>query len=100
VLHADQSIVDQNAVGVEPPPLPPSALILDVLASDPVVAALTAPLAGADPCGPDLDAEGDPGYLNFFAQAELILPSSYKCCGRGIAARIVLGSGSPTLSGR
>ncbi|WP_027519144.1 ImpA family type VI secretion system protein [Bradyrhizobium sp. WSM1417] len=77
MLHADQSIVDQNAVGVEPPPLPPSALILDVLASDPVVAALTAPLAGADPCGPDLDAEGDPGYLNFFAQAELILPSSF-----------------------
>lgn len=77
VLHADQSIVDQNAVGVEPPPLPLSALIPDVLASDPVVAALIAPLAGADPCGPDLDAEGDPNYLNFLAQAELILPSSF-----------------------
>lgn len=48
-----------------------------MLASDPVVAALAAPLAGADPCGPDLDAEGDPDYLNFFAQAELLLPSSF-----------------------
>src|SRR5579872_344653 len=43
----------------------------------PEIAALCAPITEADPCGPDLDLEGDPDYLNFFAQAELILPSSF-----------------------
>lgn len=70
-------MVDQNAVGVEPPPLPPVVPVTDELASDPVVGALTSPLAGADRCGPDLDAEGDLDYLNFFAQAEIILPASF-----------------------
>jgi type VI secretion system protein ImpA len=44
---------------------------------DPGVAELCAPLAGEDPCGPDLDFDGDGDYLNFFAQAEGILPSSF-----------------------
>ena len=30
-----------------------------------------------DPCGPDLDSEGDADYLNFFAAAEGILPTSF-----------------------
>lgn len=77
MLNADQSLADQDAVGVGPPPLPPSALVPDVLASDPVIAALVEPLASADPFGPDLDAEGDPDYLNCFARAELILPTSF-----------------------
>jgi type VI secretion system protein ImpA len=38
---------------------------------------LCAPLSATDPCGPDLDMEGDGDYLNFFAQAEGILPSSF-----------------------
>jgi type VI secretion system protein ImpA len=38
---------------------------------------LTAPVSEADPCGPDLDLEGDPDYLNFLAKAEGILPASY-----------------------
>lgn len=44
---------------------------------DPAVAALCTPLADDDPCGPDLDWEGDPDYLNFFAQVEGILPTSF-----------------------
>jgi len=35
------------------------------------------PLSEADPCGPDLDLGGDAEYLNFFAQAEGILPNSF-----------------------
>jgi len=44
---------------------------------DPAVAGLCIPLAKADPCGPDLDLAGDPDYLNFFAQTEGLLPSSF-----------------------
>jgi len=44
---------------------------------DPAVAELCSPLAEADPCGPDLDLDGDIDYLNFFAQAEGILPTSF-----------------------
>ena len=43
----------------------------------PAAAELCIPLAGDDPCGPDLDFAGDADYLNFFAQAEGILPSSF-----------------------
>jgi type VI secretion system protein ImpA len=44
---------------------------------DPEVAALCTPIAADDPCGPDLDLAGDPAYLNFFAQVEGILPTSF-----------------------
>jgi type VI secretion system protein ImpA len=44
---------------------------------DPAVAELCIPLSKADPCGPDLDLAGDADYLNFFAQTEGILPSSF-----------------------
>jgi type VI secretion system protein ImpA len=44
---------------------------------DPVVAALCVPLSETDPCGPDLDLAGDADYLNFFAQTEGLLPSSF-----------------------
>ena len=45
---------------------------------DPAVASLCVPVVGEDqPCGPDLDALGDGGYLNFFAQVEGILPGSF-----------------------
>ena len=33
--------------------------------------------AETEPCGPDLDAEGDADYLNFFARVEGILPTSF-----------------------
>jgi type VI secretion system protein ImpA len=38
---------------------------------------LVKPISGEDPCGPDLDSEGDLNYLNFFASAESLLPRSY-----------------------
>ena len=41
------------------------------------VGTLCIPLSEADPCGPDLDLAGDTEYLNFFAQAEGILPTSF-----------------------
>lgn len=44
---------------------------------DPRVAPLCIPLSDADPCGPDLDLAGDVEYLNFFAQTEGLLPSSF-----------------------
>jgi type VI secretion system protein ImpA len=45
--------------------------------ADPAVLELCVPLSEADPCGPDLDLEGDAEYLNFFAQSEGVLPSSF-----------------------
>jgi type VI secretion system protein ImpA len=44
---------------------------------DPAVAELCIPLSKADPCGPDLDLAGEPDYLNFFAQTEGLLPSTF-----------------------
>ena len=44
---------------------------------NPAVAELCIPLSKADPCGPDLDVEGDADYLNFFAQTEGLLPSTF-----------------------
>lgn len=44
---------------------------------DPAVAALCAPITEADPCGPDLDLDGDADYLNFFAHVEGTLPTSF-----------------------
>jgi type VI secretion system protein ImpA len=44
---------------------------------DPAIAALCVPLSEADPCGPDLDEAADNDYLNLFASAEGILPTSF-----------------------
>ncbi len=41
------------------------------------IAALCTPISDSDPCGPDLDFEGDADYLNFIAQVEVILPTSF-----------------------
>ncbi len=35
------------------------------------------PVSADDPCGPDLDLEGDPEYLNFFAATEGLLPENF-----------------------
>jgi type VI secretion system protein ImpA len=45
--------------------------------TDSMVAGLCLPLSETDPCGPDLDLDGDAEYLNFFAQTEGLLPSSF-----------------------
>jgi len=47
------------------------------IALDPEVAALCTPFASTDPCGPDLDMEGDSDYLNFFAGVEGVLPTTF-----------------------
>jgi type VI secretion system protein ImpA len=44
---------------------------------DPRVAAWCIPLSPTNPCGPDLDLDGDADFLNFLAQAEGVLPSSF-----------------------
>jgi type VI secretion system protein ImpA len=44
---------------------------------DPRVAALCTPFSDTDPCGPDLDMEGDSEYLNFFAGVEGVLPTTF-----------------------
>jgi type VI secretion system protein ImpA len=41
------------------------------------LAHLTSPVPGEDPCGRDLDAEGDADYLNFFASVEAVFPASF-----------------------
>jgi type VI secretion system protein ImpA len=48
-----------------------------IAAVDAAIAGICIPLPGRDPCGPDLDLDGDADYLNFFAQAEGLLPSSF-----------------------
>ena len=47
------------------------------IALDPEVAALCTPFSSTDPCGPDLDMEGDSDYLNFFAGVEGVLPTTF-----------------------
>jgi type VI secretion system protein ImpA len=44
---------------------------------DPKIAALCTPFTHTDPCGPDLDLEGDSDYLNFFAGVEGVLPTTF-----------------------
>jgi type VI secretion system protein ImpA len=44
---------------------------------DPKLAALCTPFSDTDPCGPDLDMEGDSNYLNFFAGVEGVLPTTF-----------------------
>jgi type VI secretion system protein ImpA len=38
---------------------------------------LCTPFSDDDPCGPDLDLDGDPEYVNFFANVEGILPTTF-----------------------
>jgi type VI secretion system protein ImpA len=46
-------------------------------ALDPKIAALCTPFSDTDPCGPDLDMEGDPDYLNFLAGVDVVLPTTF-----------------------
>src|SRR5471032_2089172 len=40
-------------------------------------AGLLDPISPELPCGPDLDAEGDPDFMNFMAATEGMLPATY-----------------------
>lgn len=67
VVAADRSEPAFAAADASPAPPP----------LDPATAALCAPIAEGGPCGPDLDAGGDAAFLDYFAAAESILPSSF-----------------------
>ena len=41
------------------------------------IAALSAPLPGDEPCGPDLEMLGDPDYMRFTARVDGLLPRSF-----------------------
>jgi type VI secretion system protein ImpA len=73
--QADTASSIQPVIADPAPAEPVAAAIPPAL--DPAVALLCAPMSAADPCGPDLDLEGDGDYLNFFAAVEGILPSSF-----------------------
>jgi type VI secretion system protein ImpA len=62
--------VPSEAVSAAAPSSPAATL-------DPAVAALCVPISASDPCGPDLDLDGDSDYLGFLASAEGVLPSSF-----------------------
>ncbi len=68
---ADQSNLAKIETVSQPPVSAPAAT------ADAAVAEFCIPLSEDDPCGPDLDLAGDADYLNFFAQAEGMLPSSF-----------------------
>jgi type VI secretion system protein ImpA len=81
VLDSDQTLRGEpvgdaapTGVGLVPADTATASVVSEL---EPAVAELCAPLAGADTCGPDLDFDGDSEYLNFFAQAEGILPPSF-----------------------
>jgi len=78
------SALDPEAAAIEAATPDQSALpgadvvsLWPAASKDPGLAELCIPLSKADPCGPDLDLAGHPDYLNFFAQAEGVLPSSF-----------------------
>ncbi len=35
------------------------------------------PISASDPCGPDLDLEGDDAFMNCLAQADAVLPTQF-----------------------
>ena len=45
--------------------------------SNPFIEELLAPVSPDQPCGPDLDLEGDPDFLNYLARVEGNLPASF-----------------------
>jgi len=47
------------------------------------IAALNAPLAGEEPCGPDLEMLGDSDYMRFTARIDGVLPKTFASFDRG-----------------
>src|ERR1700683_3157755 len=90
-----ESPIESAAPAVTPPPLESSAPLEPL--SEPVVAAPPQPAPAArpapdrfalplvsddNPCGPDLDLEGDTEFMNFIAATEGLLPASYSAFNR------------------
>jgi len=81
---SSSAALESEAAAMAPGPLEQSILaaVATGITSQPTtvdaaVAELCIPLSKADPCGPDLDLAGDADYLNFFAQTEGLLPSTF-----------------------
>jgi type VI secretion system protein ImpA len=72
-----ESVQLSESVGTADLDGPPQSVDGLLPAMDSAVAALCLPLSEDDPCGPDLDLVGDAEYLNFLAQVEGILPTSF-----------------------
>jgi type VI secretion system protein ImpA len=68
---------DDTSAPLQPPPDPINEHSEEPEAVPETIGATCIPLSDDDPCGPDLDLAGDAEYLNFFARAEGILPSSF-----------------------
>jgi type VI secretion system protein ImpA len=77
VSEAHPSAVAGIELGTGPAEITPASVEVGLKPLDPGVAALCAPLSASDPCGPDLDLQGDADYLNFFACLESTLPISF-----------------------
>ena len=58
-----------------PPPPPPAAPAPQPASA--IAGALCEPISAADPCGPDLEREGDADYFNYMAGVEMVLPTSF-----------------------
>jgi type VI secretion system protein ImpA len=65
---------DERAADLKDETLPPVVLFPS---TDPAIETLCGQLSADDPCGPDLDQAGDAQYLNFMAQVEGVLPTSF-----------------------
>ncbi len=49
--------------------------------------AFAKPISASDPCGPDLDLEGDDDFMNCLAQADAALPTQYYVQVEGVMGR-------------
>ncbi len=74
-----QTPAELAASVAEPEPLPEPAPEPARAAPDPFA---LPPVSENDPCGPDLDLEGDPEFMNFIAATEGLLPASYYAFNR------------------
>ena len=77
LLLTNEQVPPSEARVIETPDAAADAGTASEVGLDPEIAALCAPLSEANPCGRDLDLDDDRDYLNFFASAELILPTSF-----------------------
>jgi type VI secretion system protein ImpA len=94
--EADPDPEPESAAPVAPPPFASSAALEPLSqsvvaappqqpasASSPAPDAFAVPLVSEeDPCGPDLDLEGDTAFMNFIAATEGQLPASYYAFNR------------------
>jgi type VI secretion system protein ImpA len=75
--------LESSALSESPPDLVADALAQPAPAAAPAPDLYALPLVSEDdPCGPDLDLEGDTEFMNFIAATEGLLPASYYAFNR------------------